>query len=473
MVATVLRTEHAEKWSLCGSLRTKKSCQEAEGSGCSWSERGAFCDIGELAELKQFEFLLPRLSHYAVSDALCRAIVNFAAMTWMTYQVLLSLWGVRSQLAYTALIVATALVRAIIVYRQAHYGAETLLRTVLPLLWSTLGIVVLRPRRVPFKLMAKAVLFSTSFVVWSFGGALFVPRVLRPVQVWMRETDAGALQRGVVELLLVTFFLSVYTPLGAQKVGKYIIRMALVGIEFNQGNLSPADKFEVEKYMRTMINRSLDIFRFAFGRGVLLNVSPVTLTIIVMKDVAYDVLHFGMGFHPYWRCFLMKLDQSHGVKASEVQLPLLFRLFARVIRFNSIINRNELVIGISFQYEFDCKLTQQVSYNAALLLFLLTDAISFFGIFFGIHLNKSFCLQPRSVMVGRLKAIIVQGGLHRFYWFNFAFLLYFVFMMTRVAWNPYDLSNVRTQTGVYELTLDHIRAACIAQLGRDGDPMKK
>eukprot|EP00392_Amoebophrya_sp_AT5.2_P001353 g1355.t1 len=319
-----------------------------------------------------------------------------------------------------------------------------------------------------------------SYVVWTLGGSLFVPRVLRPVQVWMRETDAGDLQRGVMELLLVTLFLSVYTPLGAQKVGKYLIRMALVAIEFNQGTLSPADKFEVEKYMRTMINRNLDIFRYAYGRGVLLKVSPVTLAIIVMKDVAYDVLHFGMGFHPYWRCFLMKLDQSRGVKASEVELPLLFRLFARVIRFNSIINRNELVIGISFQYEFDCKLTQQVSltptninFSSTLLLFLVTDAMSFFGIFFGIHLNKSFCLQPRSVMVGRLKAVIVQGGLLRFFWYNFALPLYFVYMAASVAWNPYDLANVRTETGVYELTFDHIRAACIAQLGPDGDPMKK
>eukprot|EP00392_Amoebophrya_sp_AT5.2_P001352 g1354.t1 len=464
MVATVLRTEHAEKWSLCGSLRTKKSCQEAEGSGCSWSERGGFCDIGELAELKQFEFLLPRLSHYAVSDALSRALISFATVAWATYRVLLSLWGVRSQLAYTALVVATELARVIVVYRRAHYGAEMLLRTVAPLLWCSLGIVVIRPRRVPLELMAKAVLFSMSYVVWTLGGSLFVPRVLRPVQVWMRETDAGALQRGVMELLLVTLFLSVYTPLGAQKVGKYLIRMALVAIEFNQGaTLSPADKFEVEKYFRLMLDRCpLDIFRYAFGRGVLLNVSPVTLTIIVMKDVAYDVLHFGMGFHPHWRCFLMKLDQSRGVKASEVELPLLFRLFARVIRFNSIINRNELVIGISFH-----------SYNAALSLFLLTDAISFFGIFFGVHLNKSFCLQPRSVMVGRLKAIIVQGGLHRFFWWNFALLLYFAYMATSVAWNPYDLANVRTQTGVYELTLDHIRAACIAQLGPSGDPIKK
>jgi len=632
MISSVLRAQNTEKWGACASLQTEKSCQ-VERSGCGWNHRGGFCDISELADMKPFEFLLPRLSHYTVSDLLIPfVILGNAGTTWVFFQELLSLWSIQSQLANFALYLA-AYLGAFIAYRDSNFSAALFFRIGGGMFAGTAGILIVRPRRVPFRTMAKVLLCASTYTVYAWIGAFFVPVVLRPLQQHMQEEENNYsdLQRGIVELFVANLFSSWYVPLGARIVGKYICKAALVAVEFNYGTLSPTDKFEVEKYMRMLINRGLDVFRYTFGRSVFLKLSPMVIAFLVLKDVVYDVLHFGMGFDPYWRCFLMKLDQSRGVKASEVELPLLFRFFAMVNRINGIINRNEIFNGISYQYEFDCNRSQQVShsstdvtfcptrasmntrnsrhgakvspnrqelqtdmqavipsktdkasttytrsfrfanhritarnipklppfggmnkrviedediekvrplleflqqeifarfqcrmqvrlysavaflvapalalavgdaeflpgfprsddsvtkqdeqsisldssYNVALLLFLVTDLVSFFGVFFGVHLNKKWCLQPRQTVLGQLKRSIVRGGMRRFVLFSGNFLLQFAMLGCILTWDPYDMVAVRLRTGVPELGFEHIRRGCVLQYGADGNPMKK
>eukprot|EP00392_Amoebophrya_sp_AT5.2_P008518 g8546.t1 len=292
-----------KSWQITGAgcYYNTEMISSVERSGCGWNHRGGFCDISELADMKPFEFLLPRLSHYTVSDLLIPfVILGNAGTTWVFFQELLSLWSIQSQLANFALYLA-AYLGAFIAYRDSNFSAALFFRIGGGMFAGTAGILIVRPRRVPFRTMAKVLLCASTYTVYAWIGAFFVPVVLRPLQQHMQEEENNYsdLQRGIVELFVANLFSSWYVPLGARIVGKYICKAALVAVEFNYGTLSPTDKFEVEKYMRMLINRGLDVFRYTFGRSVFLKLSPMVIAFLVLKDVVYDVLHFGMGFDPF------------------------------------------------------------------------------------------------------------------------------------------------------------------------------
>lgn len=59
-------------------------------------------------------------------------------------------------------------------------------------------------------------------------------------------------------------------------MGRYVMHMYIAGMELCDGIISPQKKFDFERYLRSLINIVLDLYRFAYGRGVLMDVSPVT-----------------------------------------------------------------------------------------------------------------------------------------------------------------------------------------------------
>lgn len=61
--------------------------------------------------------------------------------------------------------------------------------------------------------------------------------------------------------------------------------MTLVAVEFIEGQLSPVQKYDMEMYMRFIINYSLDLYRYAYGRGVLLNLSPMSFGINLLSII--------------------------------------------------------------------------------------------------------------------------------------------------------------------------------------------
>ncbi len=67
-----------------------------------------------------------------------------------------------------------------------------------------------------------------------------------------------------------------------------------------------------KNYFFEKITGILDLYRYAYGRGALLKLSPSSFAIIVIKDLFYDILHFGVNFSAEWHCFNMKLDASKG-----------------------------------------------------------------------------------------------------------------------------------------------------------------
>mmetsp|Transcript_20045 Transcript_20045/g.50562 ORF Transcript_20045/g.50562 Transcript_20045/m.50562 type:complete len:1031 (+) Transcript_20045:198-3290(+) len=349
---------YADNWAVCQTHTTKDSC----AGPCAWIDFPGTgrCDIEELKLSKEIVFAGYPLSMWWWTDLWPYYLFSFIMITWMTYYELMGIWGITSQMILTAFIFGLAWYQ-VKLYSEKKFGFARLVARAGQIFGATVLLAIIRPRWVPVKLFVRAVVTSLGYVAWAFGGIMFVLNVLKPVQLTMDEKGVTGIPRTVVELSLATFFFSVWVPIGARKCGVFILYMTLVAVEFIEGQLSPVQKYDMEMYMRFIINYSLDLYRYAYGRGVLLNLSPMSFGVVVFKDLFYDGLHFGVGYQTHWHGFLMKLEQSRGMKASELHLPLKFRFFAKMVEFNKKFNRIDVLTAITWIYHYDCTAEKQFS----------------------------------------------------------------------------------------------------------------
>eukprot|EP00392_Amoebophrya_sp_AT5.2_P007998 g8017.t1 len=273
LAAQVRETEHPTEWNACKLLPSLTSCDA--NALCKWNPSKGLCDVEQLAKLEEFNFALPPLTHYAVTHLLFNMAVAFLLVIWSVWYHMLGLWSVLSQ--FGAIVLGgVAVVGQAMALHSGEYGRYKLLRGGAGIFLATAYIVLARPRRVSIKLMTRIMLLSCSYSAWATVGILFVKNILTPLQVRMNADNVSGMQRNITELAFATFFFSFWVPVGGALVGRYVMHMYIAGMELCDGIISPQKKFDFERYLRSLINIVLDLYRFAYGRGVLMDVSPVT-----------------------------------------------------------------------------------------------------------------------------------------------------------------------------------------------------
>jgi len=456
---------------------------------------------------------------------------------------------------------------------------------------------------------------------------MYTERIFKPTIVALDANNVTGSRRFAIELTLTLFFFSLVLPVGVRACCRLVRSQAWIAINFRDptSRLSDERRYEIDQFLRVFIDHTMDMLRYAYGRGVLMRVAPVTVAAVVFKDLLYDLAHFTVWYHPDWCCFVMKLEQSKGIKASELHVPLGFRIFAKIVTFNRKVFRNELTIGIGYHYHFDCAArTQALSKSAVtkiaeapfkscrrrgagghrkkqnefdpthdlqprsgigkskdafmatthnrvfqfanhritalniprlepfskrngnnikaqqhdypvrtedieaarpvleflqqaifsrfqirmqarlfaalvaavspliamltgdaeflpgfpraevstraknvihrdyityILIFLITDVTSYLGVVFGCHLNRKVALRPCCTMLGLAKQQIDRCS-STIYRCLAVWAIFFSFIMVQRRWDPYEMAGVATRTGIPEVTIDHIRAAC-------------
>ncbi|CAD7966502.1 unnamed protein product [Amoebophrya sp. A120] len=276
----------------------------------------------------------------------------------------LNLWSYTSQLLY-------CLINVIIIVGIWSSHMTENQGGVIPLLKGPIGLPLLllfdllaiQPCSAPWKLRAAVLSNVMLYGLWAAVGGVYLRVVFPALQTLTEESDI--LRKTLFEVLLATVFFSIWVPIGSKKCGAAYLFSLVKATAFLQGEqeLSPEEKYDLECFARILCNGALDLYRYGYGRGALLKVSPSAFAIVVAKDVFYDIMHFGLGFSAEWQCFKMKLDATNGRLHRDTVLPAKFKLFRLIDSFTRrfVFNRIDTAtaIPVTWMYAIDCEIESQ------------------------------------------------------------------------------------------------------------------
>lgn len=110
-----------------------------------------------------------------------------------------------------------------------------------------------------------------------------------------------------MELVFATFFFSLFLPVWGRLVSRYASEVLMNWFE-------DGTKYEVAiDRMLLVVNFFLDLIRFVYGRGILFKVSSLLVFfLLVLKDTAYQIWHFGFKYVESYFIFVLKVYTVDG-----------------------------------------------------------------------------------------------------------------------------------------------------------------
>ncbi|CAD7972941.1 unnamed protein product [Amoebophrya sp. A25] len=167
--------------------------------------------------------------------------------------------------------------------------------------------------------------FGIVFFVGFYGGLLFADVFFPALVEKMKEVTedkgtTGVVIQSIFEMLMATFFFSLYLPFW----GKHVCKIAqdILMQYYDNGEKNTV----VYERMQYTMNFLLDLIRFVYGRGVLFNLSRVEVfALLIVKDILYQFWHFAFKYSELYMIFVLKLSDPNAVEG----LPHIYQVIAR------------------------------------------------------------------------------------------------------------------------------------------------
>mmetsp|Transcript_6409 Transcript_6409/g.15844 ORF Transcript_6409/g.15844 Transcript_6409/m.15844 type:complete len:976 (-) Transcript_6409:489-3416(-) len=180
--------------------------------------------------------------------------------------------------------------------------------------------------------------FGLVFFAGFYGALLFADRFFpAAVEIMKKRTEdqgtKGLLIQSLFEMVLATFFFSVYLPIWSKKVSR--IAMDILSLYHEHGERNTV----IYERMQFTINFLLDVTRFVYGRGVLFSLSRVEVFfLLIAKDITYQFWHFAFKYSELYILFVLKLSDPAAVQG----LPQNYQVIARYFKtYNAIAKGTE------------------------------------------------------------------------------------------------------------------------------------
>eukprot|EP00392_Amoebophrya_sp_AT5.2_P016460 g16722.t1 len=120
-------------------------------------------------------------------------------------------------------------------------------------------------------------------------------------------------------------------------------------------------KIDLENFCRPLVNTMIDMYRYAYGRGILLGLSPAAFVFIVAKEMIGDMTHFGIGYFSSYQIFLLKLqatvnqaaaaqdEESGKLQASTKQPPVVKAQPTTIMKKHTTLSPTKHVRTVDFK----------------------------------------------------------------------------------------------------------------------------
>ncbi|CAD7933479.1 unnamed protein product [Amoebophrya sp. A120] len=182
-----------------------------------------------------------------------------------------------------------------------------------------------------------------------------VSNVLPPLL--RKFADLSVLQKLVGEAAVCGIFFSLFLPVMEKFLGAVIIPWSLPSDkDYAQqySELSPALVQHVKERTQNsfclLVMFYFDLVRFAFGRGLFLDLAPYSLAVILLRDLAYHVVwHFAIRQKESLVLFAWKSSEVDGIE----HVPMQWKLLSTICYHSQRITATSRYLAIAFEEKID------------------------------------------------------------------------------------------------------------------------
>ncbi|CAD7934693.1 unnamed protein product [Amoebophrya sp. A25] len=366
-IISAFRTKDAAKAvdsDVCRLLTTEGTC--IANTKCGWHEskegwvRTDFrCDIKELEDIKNFRFVFPSVTSGAIWESwLLLFFLNYGGI-W----ILLKIWRVMPRQTFWMWRALFLIIQPTVFsfgflhyWKNGNYDSQWVFRAVctaaLPFAFSAVAGASwgYRPPKGMWPRIFRASFYILTMGLYFLMGIAIVESGWVPWARKFEKEDATA-KKILLDFFLVYVGFSFYMPLGATLVARQYLRLTkMVAMEIH----SRRARESFLACARACFNVVLDMFRFAYGRSVLLRVHPVVFACTLSKDVCSDFWVFAFKYQESLQVFLMKLDQNQKMSPADMELNTWQTYAVHMVNWWRKLNRCGIDSVICWWVSFDC-----------------------------------------------------------------------------------------------------------------------
>ncbi|CAD7924168.1 unnamed protein product [Amoebophrya sp. A120] len=335
---------------------------------CGWHEaRSGFirtdgrCDVKELETIEEFRFVFASvLSATVWESGLMLFFLNYAGI-W----ILLKIWRVMPRETFWVWRALFLLIQPIAFsmgfytfWTNDKYDEQVSFRAActaaLPLAFSAVAGCSwgCRPPPGMWKRIFRASFYILLFGIYFLFGVYMVESVWLPMSRDAEKEDKGLMYNTVLDLVAATVLFSLYIPIGARVIARQYMRLV---DDVRSDIRTRRARVAFLACARACFNVVLDMYRFCYGRALLLRMSPIAFFLCLIRDVFTDFFHFGFKYQESLQVFLMRLDQSSDVAVDDMEISSKEKLVVTANRFWSALNRLGFDSIICWWVQIDCE----------------------------------------------------------------------------------------------------------------------
>eukprot|EP00391_Amoebophrya_sp_Ameob2_P010026 CAMPEP_0178998478 /NCGR_PEP_ID=MMETSP0795-20121207/9532_1 /TAXON_ID=88552 /ORGANISM="Amoebophrya sp., Strain Ameob2" /LENGTH=732 /DNA_ID=CAMNT_0020691155 /DNA_START=145 /DNA_END=2343 /DNA_ORIENTATION=- len=359
-------TAVAAKATTCGLLTSEASCNAS--ADCGWHKaRSGYsaqsCMPTELSTIENFRFVFPSV----ITATIWESAVMLFFLNYGGIWILLKIWRVMPRETFWVwralfLIIQPALFSMgfYLAWQQGQFDDRWTFRTVctfvLPFAFSAVAGASwgCKPPEGMWMRIFRASFYILTFGLYFLGGVVLVENAWLSRKRKAEIEDAGLMTETGIDIAACIALFSFYIPYGSRVVtGQYLRLTKMVGMEI-QSRRARESFFACA---RACFNVVMDMYRFCYGRALLLRMSPIAFVFILVKDVASDLFQFALKYQESLQVFLMRLDQDMDNATEDMELTSLESIVIRTIRVWQCITARFGFLGepaICWWVQFDC-----------------------------------------------------------------------------------------------------------------------